>query len=193
MTTPEIITHLEPHQIFVFGSNEAGRHGAGAAALAHQKFGAKYGVGFGPTGRCFAIPTKDWRVKTLPLQAVAFYIARFLDYAISVPSKDFLVTKIGCGLAGYSPVKLRHFLQSAGRTTSFSPLNLHILMTTEPKPLNPIAELLRKHQAQATSGPDFVRSVARKCNVHLSTAYAWLNGDKVPDGINTLNILRNYQ
>lgn len=102
MNTPEKITHLKPNQIFVFGSNESGRHGKGAAKMAHDKFGAVYGVGFGRTGQCFAIPTKDWVLSTLPLKSIHHYVQRFMDYARANKSLEFLVTKIGCGLAGYS-------------------------------------------------------------------------------------------
>ena len=63
--TPDNITSLKKNQIFVFGSNEAGIHGAGAARLANKKFGAMWGVGFGLTGQSYAIPTKDLQINTL--------------------------------------------------------------------------------------------------------------------------------
>ena len=99
--TPENITALAPNQIFVFGSNESGVHGAGAALLARQKFGAVAGVGFGKQGQSFAIPTKDWRIRTLDLPAIKHYVSRFLEFATHKPAFEFLVTKLGCGLAGY--------------------------------------------------------------------------------------------
>jgi hypothetical protein len=99
--TPDNITELKKHQVFVFGSNEAGIHGAGAAKLAHKKFGAVYGVGFGLRGQTFAIPTKDLKIRTLPLDKVESYIHSFLLEAMDHPDTEFLVTKIGCGLAGY--------------------------------------------------------------------------------------------
>jgi len=102
MNTPEKITSLKPQEIFVFGSNLAGRHGAGAALLAAQRFGAKRGVGEGPTGYCYAIPTKDENIQTLPLREINCYVIEFLNYANMNPGLTFLVTKIGCGLAGYS-------------------------------------------------------------------------------------------
>lgn len=102
MNTPEKITSLKPHEIFVFGSNLAGRHGAGAALLAAQRFGAKRDVGEGPTGYCYAIPTKDENIQTLPLREINCYVIEFLNYAHRNPGLTFLVTKIGCGLAGYS-------------------------------------------------------------------------------------------
>lgn len=89
-------------EIFVFGSNEAGRHGAGAARYAALNHGAQYGVGFGPTGRSFAIPTKDFAINTLSLESVKFYVDIFLLYAKENPHLTFRLTPIGCGLAGFT-------------------------------------------------------------------------------------------
>lgn len=88
--------------IFVFGSNRAGRHGAGAALYAMQHYGAVYGVGEGPTGQAYALPTKGYKVETLPLEEIQEHVVRFLDYAGACPWLTFKVTKVGCGLAGYS-------------------------------------------------------------------------------------------
>ena len=88
--------------VFVFGSNEAGIHGSGAANLARKKFGARLGFGFGHMGESFAIPTKDWFIQTLPLEVIDFYVRRFLAYASENRHLEFYVTKIGCGLAGYT-------------------------------------------------------------------------------------------
>ena len=88
-------------EIFVFGSNEAGKHGAGAALYAAKKYGAQYGVGFGPSGNSFAIPTKDFFINKLPLDSVKFYVDLFLCYAEENPETKFRLTAIGCGLAGF--------------------------------------------------------------------------------------------
>ena len=114
MTTPENIKTLPPNSVFVFGSNEAGRHGAGAAQLALGQFGARYGMGFGPCGQSFAIPTKDWRLGTLPLLAIQHYVERFIAYASTMPKTTFYVTKIGCGLAGYIPADIAPMFSHAG-------------------------------------------------------------------------------
>ncbi|ATS92109.1 hypothetical protein HMSP1_64 [Sinorhizobium phage HMSP1-Susan] len=90
-------------EIFVFGSNLAGRHGKGAALHARQQWGAIYGQGFGLQGRSYAIPTKDANLRTLPLDTIAVYVAMFLEFALSRPDLTFKVTAIGCGLAGYKP------------------------------------------------------------------------------------------
>ncbi len=90
-------------QIFVFGSNLAGRHGKGAALFAREQRGAIYGCGVGPQGNAYAIPTKDHALKTLPLASIARYVAGFIAYARSHQALTFELTPIGCGLAGYTP------------------------------------------------------------------------------------------
>ena len=96
-TTPEFITHLEPNEIFVFGSNLAGMHGGGAAHIAHAHFGAEWGVGVGPTGQCYAIPTMQGGVETIKP-----YVDDFIAYAKQHPELTFFVTRIGCGIAGFT-------------------------------------------------------------------------------------------
>lgn len=87
--------------IFVFGSNLAGRHGAGAALHAKNAWGAVYGVGEGRTGNAYAIPTKNAHIKTRSLEDIAKSVATFIGYARMHPKETFQVTRIGCGLAGY--------------------------------------------------------------------------------------------
>jgi YspA, cpYpsA-related SLOG family len=93
-------------EIFVFGSNLAGRHGAGAALYARQHHGAQLGVGMGLTGDAYAIPTKDENLQTLPLKIIRGYVRDFLTFATKNPDLTFKVTAIGCGLAGYKPVQI---------------------------------------------------------------------------------------
>jgi hypothetical protein len=101
--TPELITKLEPNQIFVFGSNEKGIHGAGAALMAKKLFGAKDGVGFGLKGQTFAIPTKSDPYHRLSLDKINDYVNKFLELEVARDKYcHYLVTKIGCGLAGYN-------------------------------------------------------------------------------------------
>ena len=88
--------------IFVFGSNLAGRHGAGAAKAAMEKFGARYGVGIGFTGNSYAIPTKDYDILTLPLGVVHVFIRQFVQVTQHMKETEFFVTRVGCGLAGYT-------------------------------------------------------------------------------------------
>lgn len=91
------------HPVFVFGSNRAGRHGKGAALFARQHRGAINGFGEGHYGNSYAIPTKDERLKTLPLDEIRRHVARFIAYARQNPQLRFQLTPIGCGLAGYEP------------------------------------------------------------------------------------------
>lgn len=87
--------------IFVFGSNEAGRHGKGAALNAVQNWGAVYGQGVGRQGASYAIPTKDGALRTLPVLRIAQYVQDFKQYASEHKDLTFLLTRVGCGLAGY--------------------------------------------------------------------------------------------
>jgi hypothetical protein len=100
--TPENIHELKENEIFVFGSNEGGIHGRGAAETAMYKFGAVFGKGYGIQGQSFAIPTKNRWLKTLPISEISKYVDGFFTFAIQHPELKFYVTKIGCGLAGYS-------------------------------------------------------------------------------------------
>jgi len=86
--------------VFCFGSNCAGRHGAGAALYALNHYDAVYGKGFGHHGNSFAIPTKDKKIETLPLDDIRKYVNDFIQYATAHPELEFQVTQIGCGLAG---------------------------------------------------------------------------------------------
>lgn len=93
--TPEQINHLDPDEIFVFGSNMEGNHAGGAARTAMQ-WGAIMGQGEGLQGKTYAIPTM---FKTV--EEIKPYVNRFIEYANKNPYKRFLVTKIGCGIAGF--------------------------------------------------------------------------------------------
>jgi hypothetical protein len=110
--TPELVKTLEPNQIFVFGSNEAGRHGAGAAKTA-VKWGAIYGVGEGLKGQTYAIPTKDKNIETLNLEYINDYVVNFYHFAKINIDLDFLVTEIGCGLAGLTPEQIAPMFKDA--------------------------------------------------------------------------------
>lgn len=90
------IDSLKHNEVFVFGSNLAGKHGAGAAYAAVHKFGAIYGKGVGMQGQSYAIPTMHGGV-----DAIKPYVDDFMEYAVTHPEKTFLVTKIGCGIAGF--------------------------------------------------------------------------------------------
>ena len=94
--TPEDITGLDIDDVFVFGSNLEGLHIGGAAKLAHSSFGAERGVGDGPTGQCYAIPTMHGGVDDIKP-----YVDKFIEYARNCDQNTFYVTRIGCGIAGF--------------------------------------------------------------------------------------------
>ncbi len=94
--TPDNINTLAPNEIFVFGSNLAGSHGGGAARAAYRHFGAVWGQGTGLQGRSYAIPTMHGGP-----EAIRPYVDAFIDFARSNPGLTFLVTRIGCGIAGF--------------------------------------------------------------------------------------------
>ena len=88
-------------EVFVFGSNLSGNHGAGAALVARRNLGAQLKRGVDPTGNCYAIPTKDYYLWVMPLEDIEPYVNVFLHYAREVTEKEFFITRVGCGLAGY--------------------------------------------------------------------------------------------
>lgn len=92
--------------IFVFGSNLAGRHGAGSALEAKRYYGAQQGVGIGRTGDAYGIPTKDEKLRVLPLPVIQEHIENFLTYARTHPEHNFVLVAVGCGLAGYEPEQI---------------------------------------------------------------------------------------
>ena len=99
--------------IFVFGSNLAGRHGKGAALFARTHHGAIYGQGYGRQGDSFAIPTKGDHLQVLELRHIQGYVDRFLKYARGHPELTFNVTRIGCGLAGYTDAQIAPMFKDA--------------------------------------------------------------------------------
>lgn len=98
---------LRQNEIFVFGSNMAGRHGRGAALQAYKHFGAEYGVGEGFTGRCWAFPTLDAGLRQRTLVELRRSVEYLYGAARANPLLTFLLTKVGCGLAGYSEDTMR--------------------------------------------------------------------------------------
>ena len=94
--TPDFITHLNKGEIFVFGSNLKGLHGGGAARLAYERFGAIWGQGVGMQGQSYGIPTMHGGV-----DAIKPYVDEFIEFAQNHTEYTFLVTKIGCGIAGF--------------------------------------------------------------------------------------------
>ena len=106
--TPERIMDLKPNEIFVFGSNLAGSHGGGAARLAYNRFGAIWGQGVGLQGQSYGIPTMHGGV-----DAIKPYVDEFIEFAKQHPEYKFLVTKIGCGIAGFTIDEMAPLFQGA--------------------------------------------------------------------------------
>ena len=107
-TTPEFITELQPNEIFVFGSNLKGMHGGGAAYIAYRKFGAIMGQGVGLQGQSYAIPTMQGGVET-----IRPYVDEFIAFAKEHQELTFLVTRIGCGIAGFTDEEIAPLFEQA--------------------------------------------------------------------------------
>lgn len=106
--TPDNITHLESGEIFVFGSNLSGMHAGGAARTAHLKFGAIWGQGVGLQGQSYAIPTMQGGVET-----IRPYVDRFIEFAREHMQNTFYVTRIGCGIAGFTDEEIAPLFKDA--------------------------------------------------------------------------------
>lgn len=107
-TTPTRIDSLEEDQIFVFGSNLQGMHAGGAARIATEKFGAIWGQGVGLQGQSYAIPTMQGFAETLRP-----YVDEFVAFAKAHPELTFLVTPVGCGIAGFIPEEIAPLFRQA--------------------------------------------------------------------------------
>ena len=105
---PDRIDSLKEGEIFVFGSNLQGMHGGGAAYIAMQNFGAKLGQGVGLQGQSYAIPTMQGGVDT-----IRPYVDEFIEYAKAHPHYRFLVTRIGCGIAGFKDGEIAPLFREA--------------------------------------------------------------------------------
>lgn len=106
-------------QVFVFGSNLSGYHGGGAARAAHQLYGAEWGVAEGPTGNSYAIPTVQEHISgPLSLDEIAKHVVDFIVHAIKNHETEFLVTRIGCGLAGHRDQDIAPMFSSAPNNCS---------------------------------------------------------------------------
>ena len=106
--TPEFITELKPNEIFVFGSNLMGMHGGGAARIAMEQFGAVWGEGVGLQGQSYAIPTMQGGVDTIKP-----YVDEFIAFAKVHPEYTFYVTRIGCGIAGFTDDQIAPLFEHA--------------------------------------------------------------------------------
>ena len=106
--TPENINKLAPNEVFVFGSNLLGHHGGGAALYAMRHFGAIWGQGVGLQGQSYGIPTMQGGVET-----IVPYVEEFIDFAAAHPEMTFLVTRIGCVIAGFRDEEIAPLFKEA--------------------------------------------------------------------------------
>jgi hypothetical protein len=114
-TTPTWVTGLNLNEILVVGTNRLGIHGAGAALMGRKVFGLMPGVGEGISGRCYALPTKRGPYEQASLSEVAYAVDRFTLYAATNPTKTFLVTEVGCKLAGFVPRQIAPLFAKASQ------------------------------------------------------------------------------
>ena len=106
--SPQFINKLENNEIFVFGSNLNGMHGGGAARIAYDKFGAIWGQGVGLQGQSYGIPTMHGG-----LDVIKPYVDEFINFAKEHSELKFLVTRIGCGIAGFSDEEMAPLFKDA--------------------------------------------------------------------------------
>lgn len=114
--TSNRIEELKPGEIFVFGSNLEGAHGGGAALLAYRKWGAIWGQGVGLQGQTYGIPTMHGGP-----EEIRPYVDEFIRFALAHPELTFLVTEIGCGIAGFEPKDIAPLFKKAVPV-----LNIHL-------------------------------------------------------------------
>ena len=143
--TPDLIEHLEENEIFVFGSNLQGCHGGGAAAAAHMWFGAVWGCGVGIQGQSYAIPTMQGGVETIKP-----YVDEFIEYAGQHPELTFLVTRIGCGIAGFRDEEIAPLFKGCDDMENvILPRRFHEVLEKHGKDLHKVLyDLSRFHEAQ---------------------------------------------
>lgn len=111
------------NEIFVFGSNLAGIHGAGAARAAYDKYGAKWGQGLGFAGQSFAIPTKDVQINTLKFDIIKNHVNIFAKVTDRFPEQLFFITRIGCGLAGLTDEQMAPLFKNCNKENCNMPIN----------------------------------------------------------------------
>jgi len=105
--------------VLVFGSNQSGIHGKGAAKEALDNWGAEWKNGVGRQGQSYAIPTKDHHIQTLPLGWIGIYVRQFVIYAEEHPDINFWITRVGCGLAGLKDRDMAPMFETNAKNCNF--------------------------------------------------------------------------
>lgn len=119
-----MITRLKDNQIFVFGSNARGFHAGGAARQAVDSFGAIMGRAEGLQGQSYGIVTLDEHMLRVPLWYIEEQLEELREFAINNPDKEFLVTAIGCGIAGFKVVEIATIIRDIGKNAGAWPGNV---------------------------------------------------------------------
>ena len=119
--TTECIDTLADNEVFVFGSNRNGNHYGGAARIAYERFGAEWGVGEGHTGQSYALPTLDENMEKVTEDELIDSFAKMLGYADDNRQLTFLVTKVGCGIAGWDIEDVRRCFWKGAAAVSPDP------------------------------------------------------------------------
>ena len=113
-----MISSLKENQIFVFGSNLGGVHAGGAAKQAKEQFGAAEGVGEGLIGTCYAFPTLTMRFRRRHHSGLVRSRDKLYSTARALPEKQFLLTKVGCGIAGYDEEYMKSLFRDAPKNVT---------------------------------------------------------------------------
>jgi len=181
MTTPDFIETLQPNEIFVFGSNLAGMHGGGAARQAFDCFGAEWGVGVGRTGQCYAIPTMHGGVETIKP-----YVDEFISYAEQHPELFFWVTRIGCGIAGFTDEQMAPLFSAAQHLANVAfPKGWRELFVYTPRSREYYISKCMYYNGDSSLEDDGCESDGRNAMV-VDYERVWVDEHFTEDGIETL-------
>jgi len=178
--TPNNIQELKENEIFVFGSNLQGNHLGGAARIAFDKFGAKMYQGIGLQGQSYAIPTLDLdidiRNRKVHIVHLRYYVNDFITFAANTPDKTFLVTEIGCGIAGFTPEEIAPlFKESLQLNNVYLPqrfvniLTPKTMLNTFMEELQKEADTLNKRLIQ-DGHKDFIEQFAKETGITTADA-----------------------
>lgn len=152
--TPKWVTELSRCEIFVFGSNIEGHHGGGAACTAYEKFGAVWGQGVGRQGQSYAIPTMHGGLKEIKP-----YVDEFIEYVKAHPMNRFLLTRVGCGIAGFTDEQMAPLFAEA----------LDLVNVTLPEEWIPILVSLPQSPEKEVETPEVIteEGLTALCRDHL--------------------------
>lgn len=145
--TPDLIKRMHVEEVFVFGSNLSGNHAGGAARQAFERFGAEWGVGEGMTGQCYALPTLDKNMQKVTPTALRRSFERLWETAWNNPQRIFLVTKVGCGIAGWTIEEVKNILWVAAGEQGLPP---NVVL---PKEFSIVPENKRGRRRKETPSP----------------------------------------